>query len=105
MSAGGAGDAWLVIDDDTALRLRPGRTFVARVVRSGGGRAVLALAGSLLEVAAAAPLAPGTTVRLEVTAVESGRVALRLLPGEAPTPGDESRGAGPRREGGVDRHA
>jgi hypothetical protein len=35
---------------------------------------------SQLEVGTTAALAPGTTVRLEVTAVESGRVALRLLP-------------------------
>ncbi len=91
-------DAWLLIGEDTALGLRPGRTFVARVVRAAEGRAVLSLAGSLVEVAAAAPLAAGARVRLEVTAVEEGRVALRLLPLDAPAGPDV-----PPPEGRVDR--
>jgi hypothetical protein len=63
-----------------SLALRPGRRFVARVVTAGDGRAVLALAGSRLEVRTGAALAPGATVRLEVAAVGDARVALRLVP-------------------------
>ena len=106
MSAAGAGDAWLVIGEETALQLRPGRTFVARVVGSGGGRAVLSLAGSLLEVATTAPLAPGATVRLRVTTVDAGRVALQLVPGdEGPDEPDATGRPAPGEGGGIDRRA
>ena len=73
-------DPLLLLAGGGALRLSPGRTFVARVVRSGGGRAILSLAGAEVEVRAEAALAPGTTVRLEVASTDAGTLTLRLLP-------------------------
>ena len=78
--------AYLEFGDGASLPLWPGREFVARVLRSSGGRAVLSLAGTELEVAAEAALVPGATVRLRVEAVGEGRVALRLLRDEPPPP-------------------
>jgi hypothetical protein len=69
-------------DDGSSLRLWPGRVVVARVVRVIGTRAVLALAGIELEVAAEARLVAGATVRLRVEQVAEGRIALRLVQDE-----------------------
>jgi hypothetical protein len=80
-------------EDGPPLKLWPGREVVARVVRTGAGRATLALAGVEIDVAAEARLAPGATVRLRVDAVGEGRIALRLV------------GTGDRPSGGVDRQA
>jgi hypothetical protein len=80
-------------EDGQPLKLWPGREVVARVVRTGAGRATLALAGVEIDVAAEARLAPGATVRLRVDAVGEGRIALRLV------------GAEDRPSGGVDRQA
>ena len=73
-------DPLLLLTGGATLRLSPGRTFVARVVRSGGGRATMSLAGAEIEVRAEAPLAPGSTVRLEVASTDAGTLTLRLLP-------------------------
>lgn len=80
-------------EDGPPLKLWPGREVVARVVRTAGGRATLALAGVEIDVAAEARLVPGATVRLRVDAVGEGRIALRMV-------GNEDRPSG-----GVDRRA
>ena len=70
----------LLVLADTALRLTPGRRFVARVVHAVPGRAVVSLAGHELEVELVQGLrvVPGQTVALLVEGVEGGRVRLRV---------------------------
>ncbi len=71
--------AYLDTGEGPLLALRPGRRLAARVVRVGGGRATVSVAGVLLEVDASARLVPGSTVRLVVAGLDDGRVALRLV--------------------------
>jgi hypothetical protein len=78
--------AYLEFGEGGSLPLWPGREVVARVLRVQGGRAVLALAGSELEVAAEARLVPGATVRLRVERLDDARVALRVVGDEPPPP-------------------
>jgi hypothetical protein len=62
------------------LPLWPGRTFVATVLRSGGGGAVVQLAGCELGVRLAdgVQVTPGSVVTLEAVATGDDRVHLRL---------------------------
>jgi hypothetical protein len=63
------------------LPLWPGRTFVAQVLRTGNGGAVVALAGCELGVrlAGGATVSPGQRVTLEAIDGSDGTVVLRLV--------------------------
>jgi hypothetical protein len=62
------------------LPLWPGRTFVATVLRTGAGGAVVRLAGCELGVRLAdgVQVTPGSVVTLEAVAAGDDRVQLRL---------------------------
>jgi hypothetical protein len=63
------------------LPVWPGRTFVAQVLRTGNGGAVVSLAGCELGVrlAGGASVSPGQRVTLEAVDGSDGQVVLRLV--------------------------
>ncbi|HWH13766.1 MAG TPA: hypothetical protein VNT51_03405, partial [Miltoncostaeaceae bacterium] len=63
------------------ITVTPGQVLAARVIEATGGRLELAIAGGRVTAASDLPLAPGQTVRLEVTRADDERIVLRLLPG------------------------
>ncbi len=72
-----------------ALRLRPGRAVMARVVSlAGSGRGTLAIAGAVIEAALPPGVHPGQELRLLVRHCDEQRVVF-----EVPSDGEEAPGA------------